>query len=1142
MLSLLLSPSLRLWLRLRLLLGMCLLVLLPSTAQGALDRLKPGEPQERELAAGESHSYRFELDQGRYFYLYAVQQNIDLRLVLRDPSGEEVQTVDDQFLRGRHPENLVWISQRTGEYEIEVQGVVGKGRYRLVWDSQWDVEATEDLRRRTPADRLYYRGLGLQQRPEHRYCRTAIEVLEQTLDTWVQVGDLAQEASTLNNIGYCLNRLGEYLAAAESLESSLQIMPQTLATMRAQSLQNLAFSNRHLGRFEEAEVSYREVISIFHTQGKRLDEGKGFSGLGSTLKEKGELEAALESFRQARQLFEEVGSGHHLASALNSIAATLTHLGRVDEALTLLEEAGRLADPRDRMGAQVRAAVAANLGSIYDWVGEPALALRHFESSIEQNLTLGDRLGEARVRRQLGILYRDLGELEAALEELGLCAALHIALGRVRDVAEVQVLVADVYRRQGDLKVATAIIDFALPTVIEAGRVVDRVEALEKKGLLLEGLGQFRGAREIYQEALGLVDRLQDTGRQGRLEAAAGASALRGGNPRRAQRHLTSALHLSRASRDQETEVESLVSLARLERQSGELELASQHVGDALEVIERVRDRVGGEHFRVSYLERQWAAYALGVDLLASRHRQRPSKGYDLQAFHLSEKMRSRALQDLALVSRADLRKGVREELLTKEQGLRRQLNAREHFLLTAGRLPVDRRRKVAKEIDSILRRLHDTQAMIFGESPSRSRQNPVEMLSVREIQQQLLGEDTVLLEFLLGEERSLVWALTGDSFRMAELPPGEELESMALELRRLLTLPAEQRSQQALEEHRAWGDLVFESERQYVEVGGRLSRALLAPVMDLLDGRRLVVVADGALRLLPFGALPEPGSKPETWQPLMARRAVLSAPSASTIGALRRQRATRQEPDRLLAVFADPVLQRYDPRVAAVDAGPEGSKDDLEEKVGALGRRVPLAGNLASLPHSRKEAEALLRLAKGRGETLAALGFKASRDHVFDGDLGRYRYLVFATHAVMDDRWPELSGIVLSTLDHRGKSRPGYLALHDIYDLELSADLVVLSACETAVGRAARGEGLLSLARGFLQAGAAQVLASLWRVDDQATARLMERVNQGLLAQDLDPEDALRRAVTAFREDPRNARRGHPYYWAGFVVIGDWR
>lgn len=964
------------------------MVLFPSLGLGDVVRLLPDGPQEQPLAEGESQVYVFELDRGHYLEVRAWQQNVDLRLVLRDPSGKEIQNVDDQFLGGRHPETLIWISQEEGEYRLEVHGVVGQGQYRLAWAADLDVVASADLRRRMEAERLVYRGLGLQQRPEHSHCRSAIEAFEQTLSTWAEIGDGAQEASTRNNIGYCRNRLEEYESAVDSFERALRVIPDGLEQEKAQILQNLALARRRLGRFGEAAAGYREAISIFQQLGLKVEEGKGWLGLGHTLLEEGETESALEWFAKARPFFDEEGAEPSLASALGHFASALTHLGRVDDALNFLAEAIRETDAGSPAEARVGAVLEAQMGVIYDWVGEPAAAAQHFERSIVLNEALGDRLGEARARRLLGILQRDLGGFEAALLELGRCAALHVALGRARDVAEVRVLVAGTYRRQGELQVASAIIELALSDLREFGSVVDQVEALQEQGLILEASEHFREAGKVYEKAIERLAGRQEPLREGKLLAAAGGNALHLENHRRASQDLTAALALSRSTRDHQTEVKTLLHLARLESKRGKVETALQHVEGCLEAVGRVRDRVGAARFRALYLESEMMAHGLAVELLAQRHQREPSRGYDRRAFDISEKMHSRMLRQSAAAAATQQVEGG-DEWQVEMRALRRQLNAREHFLLTNGRLSDRHRRSAAQEIGGLLRRLRDTEAKMLRRNRDLAWWRRAETMPSEEVQRDLLGEDTVLLEFILGQERSHIWALTHDTLRMAELPPGKDLEVLVGEFLRLLTLPGEPPGQQTQSERRAWEEQVRESERLAFDLGIQLSEALLEPVADLLTARRVVVVAHGALRQLPFGALPEPGETADAWLPLLANHTLVNVPSASIAGALRNGKAPRQEVTGWLLMFENP--------------------------------------------------------------------------------------------AMFED--------------------PAHI-----------------------------------------EAGSAWVLAGLWQIDEDITDEFKERMNLGLQEKGLAPAEAFRQAVEFLRKQPRNSDGGHPYSWAGFVMVGDWR
>ena len=251
-----------------------------------------------------------------------------------------------------------------------------------------------------------------------------------------------------------------------------------------------------------------------------------------------------------------------------------------------------------------------------------------------------------------------------------------------------------------------------------------------------------------------------------------------------------------------------------------------------------------------------------------------------------------------------------------------------------------------------------------------------------------------------------------------------------------------------------------------------------------------------------------------------------MSLPSASTLATLRRETAGRKPAEKSLAVLADPVFTDDDTRVRR-DVGKAGAKekpdppirmrwtsfpaDDEVRSGNGSDRRRRWFGRLLS---TRREAAAISALVPER-ERLQALDFEASRTTALRPELGEYRIVHFATHGMLNNIHPELSGIVLSLVDKEGQQQDGFLRLQDIYNLKLSAELVVLSACQTGLGKEIKGEGLIGLTRGFMYAGAPRVVASLWKVDDRATSELMKRFYQGMLGPErLRPAGALRQEI----------------------------
>jgi len=248
---------------------------------------------------------------------------------------------------------------------------------------------------------------------------------------------------------------------------------------------------------------------------------------------------------------------------------------------------------------------------------------------------------------------------------------------------------------------------------------------------------------------------------------------------------------------------------------------------------------------------------------------------------------------------------------------------------------------------------------------------------------------------------------------------------------------------------------------------------------------------------------------------------------------------AARKTATNSIAVFADPVFESSDPRLNR--QAPNAS--DQSSELYAVRRALRDAGvtrnglHVPRLLASAREADEITALAP-RHTSLKAVGFAANRDRVFSSDLATYRIVHIATHGIIDNERPELSGIVLSLFDEQGNAQNGFLRLRDIYNLKLPADLVVLSACSTALGKDVKGEGLIGLTRGFMHAGAAGVVASLWKVDDEATAELMKYFYTALFQKGLPPAAALRDAQLELAKYPRWQA---PYYWAGFVIQGQY-
>ncbi|MBI2840835.1 MAG: CHAT domain-containing protein [Acidobacteria bacterium] len=831
----------------------------------------------------------------------------------------------------------------------------------------------------------------------------------------------------------------------------------------------------------QAAAKYEAALPLFRSAGEAVRLAIALDNLGRVAGDLGDPVKALDRFQAALALFREAGEDASAAATLNNIGSVYDDLGEKQKALDCYLEL--LPVFRSLEMPVAEAIMLNNIGYIYESLGDDELALDYFSRALPIRRAIGERQGEAITLENMGRLYAGGGLATKALDCLSRSLDAYRAIGDTRGEASALANVAAVEHARGDFKGALASLSRALPMFRSAGDRRGEAGTLLRIGEIHRTMGDSQGARTCFDAALPLARAAVDNAREAGIIAA----------------------------------------MARLERDRGDLAQARSLAEAAVRIHEASRTKVASFDLRASYFASKQSDYDLLVEILMSAHKQKPSDGYERAALDAHERARARSLIDLLAESRIDIREGVDRALLDREQTLLAELSAKEASRALLFQASGDARQvqAVDGEIQDLLAGCREIEARIRYESPRYAAlAQPSGPLQSQDIQRSL-DDETLLLEYALGDDRSHVWALTRTSLSTYSLPGRVGIEELA---------------------RRAY-ELMSTSQKRTVRVQSemaseRLSGVLLGPVSSLLTKRRIVVVADGALQYVPFGALPAPPrSAPHLSRTapvlLLADHEVVHLPSASALRFLRDARARREVSTKVVAVLADPVLARNDDRVRADQKiAPISLSRDLTRSAAEAGVQ-----DLGRLPYTRAEAEAIASVVDEAG-CLKALDFDANRALALNGSLSSYRILHFATHALLDSRHPDLSGIVLSLVDRDGRPQDGFLRLHDVYNMKLSADLVTLSACQTALGKEIRGEGLIGLTRGFMYAGAPCVVASLWSVKDQATAELMKRFYVAMLKRGMKPAAALRDAQLSLSRD---SRWQAPYYWAGFIVQGDW-
>jgi CHAT domain-containing protein/Flp pilus assembly protein TadD len=797
-----------------------------------------------------------------------------------------------------------------------------------------------------------------------------------------------------------------------------------------------------------------------------------------------------------------------------------------------------------------------NIGRIYDDVGEKQKALQFYNQALPILRAVRNTGGEATALNNIGLIYDDLGEKQKALEFYNQALSLSSELKDRRREATTLNNIGSVYSDLGEKQKALQFYEQALPLRRAVGDKGGEAATLNNIGRIYsEYSGKKQEALQQFDQALSLYREVADRGGEALTLNNIGSVYDDLGEKQKALQSYNQALPLYRGVADRGGEVITLNNLAYLEHKQGNLQASLKYIQSAIAIIEDLRGTYTNQDLKTSYFSTVQDYYRGYINILMDLHKKNPSQGYDTIALHISERSRARGLIELLAQANAKLSKNVNPKFIAEEKELQLKRQDQEKNLaklINQTPLPKDTIKQTETEIQNIINQQKQLKAKIRAQNPERDKITNPEPLKLPEIQQQL-DKDTVLLQYSLGKERSYLWLVTPTSLTSYELPKGEEIEKIAKQFHKNLG-------------HQTTGNLALSNAQ-------KLTNIILKPVKDKITGKRLVIVADGVLQQIPFAALADPNNsknststqtsnecrdvicnvsrgglipepipnKPGTadtnYQPLMLNHEIVNLPSASTIAIQREKIAKRKIAPKKIAILADPVYSSNDQRVTGKE---ETISPELDLERSALKRSAKSLNRTGwiRLPNTEIEAQEILKLFPST-DTLQAFNFDANYNLATSKNLNQYQILHFATHGFVNPDQPELSGIVLSLVNQDGKQIPGYLRLADLFEQDYPAELIVLSACETGLGKNVSGEGLVGLTRGLMYAGAARVALSLWQVDDKGTSVLMQEFYKQMLQENKTPSEALRAAQRKLWSNPDWRS---PHYWAAFTLQGEWK
>ena len=918
-----------------------LLSLLVSAAGQAQNNPLPllATPVEREIASGQTHQWQMSLATGQYIQIEVTLLDLtSLTGSVRDPAGATLLTIPLNHVgnRIRYGGVISFVAEKSGAFTLMISAdgpAADAGRYEM--KATEPRLATEEDQRRISAHRLWVTGLKQREPQTADARRAALAQYEEALGIFTTINDLYGQARTLNTIGDVWYDLANAQKFFEAHDKALKLW-QALGRVReeGETLSELGMIAYIRSDYAKALDTYRAALGKHRAAGDVVAEAATLNRMGWCENAQGEKRKALALYEKSLSLRRAARNREGESISLNDIGRAYSDLGEVPLALEAFRQALQLRPPERYPGGAAN--ILNRMGTAWNQFGEWQKALDAYQQSLVLTRQAGDKRNEAATLNNIAGVLNTLGDRTGAMTHFE--QALQLSRETKQRSGEVSSLnsLGSLYLSASEQQKGLELIRQALEIARSIRDSVGEARALRNLGQAYQSGGEYQQALDSFQQSLQkyqALGGLAETGRALQWLAVTQASL---GEQSKALGTLRQALEQQRKIGDRPNEAWTLVMLGQYLGETGELTESRARLEEAITLNETLRHQVISRELRTSFQPLFVNPYQRYIDVLMLSEAATPGAGFAAQAFQASERARARNLLELLVESRADIRAGVDPKLLAAERELqqRRQAKAEIQVALLSGKHTPSQAAALAQEIADISAQLNDVETRIRSTSPRYAALTQPTALSTSEIQQRILDDDTLLLEYALDQKRSYLWAVTTKEIHSFVLPSAGEIEAAARRWLELLPKGTQRKYQ-----------------RETELAAAELSRLILAPAAAQLKKKRLVIVADGLLQYVPFAALPQPkdeggglgneqkkrDSTPHpaslTPNPLILEHELVSLPSASVLAVLRNELKGRPAAAKQLAVFADPVFQVGDARVQLAKATDAGHHEDNRKR-----------------------------------------------------------------------------------------------------------------------------------------------------------------------------------------------------------------
>ncbi|MCD9189218.1 MAG: CHAT domain-containing protein [Pyrinomonadaceae bacterium] len=965
--------------------------------------------------------------------------------------------------------------------------------------------------------------------------RRSVDLYRQAAEIWKEINDPRKASECFRRIAQAENLLGNNEAAFAEVKTALEI-DQTSGNIdgKIKSLSSLSRLYLKIGNKKESKILIDEALALSSQTQDQISNATASSSAAEYYYFERDFSNASQFYEQSLNFWAKTDNIGGNAQTLVDYGYFLMAINDPLSALNALYLAyAKFQEIEDRRGMSVTRIA---LGNIYSTIDEKQSALNAYrlaEAGFPEDM---DFIEKARLHNGMGNIYEDFQEWDLSLAQR----------------EEALLLFKKDNYPQGQLATLPSLVKLSYVTGNEqnASNYYSELQAVAKKlkdtffiAITYKQIGDYYfekqtddEAVEYYRKTLEVLKKFESKIDRALIENNLGTIYQRRNQYDTAQAYYDSALKTSRETSDKFAEANVLYNISRQNLLKNEYDQALEAIRASIKITEEISSNFNNSKLTRTYFADAYKRYEFYIGLLMKLHKQFPGKNFEKEALQANEKSRSRSMLEKLRLTMSGVIKDADPKIIQQEREIGSLLNVKAEMLTqnlqTNG--SEAETSKLNAEILNLTNQLEATEALLKEQSPLYSViKNPPEF-QVSEFQKNILDENTLLLEFSFGEEASYVWAVSKNNLTVFILPDRQTLNDQIDRLRQLL-LPPESEDNEEIQNYQK---KKAEAEAEYWKRAQILSNQLFGALAGQIGEKKLIIVPDGKLHFFPILALPTPGDENDFTvnKPFLLKNEIVYEPSATTLNFIKTH-TPANTPSKDFLVLADPVFSKNDSRFSQAEESKINKIYPTETKtIWSNFRSMNALNSLERLEASGSEPDTILQNFKAE-KTMVISGFSANRETFLETNVADYKVIHLATHGLLNEEKPELSGIVLSQYDKQGNKRDGLIWLQDIYNLDLATDLVVLSACDTGIGKEIKGEGLMSLTNGFLQSGAKTVIASQWKIDDFASLELMSYFYKSLANERVTPSQALRTAQINMYQKSRS-----PIDWAAFTVYGDFQ